>query len=110
MKIKKFGQNGGPGMVVGIIQARLGSSRLPGKVLKKVCNKSMFEHLVERVQYSSRLDKIVLATTTNPLDDPLAELSEAIGISCYRGSEHDVVDRFFNAAHYFGADVVVRLL
>jgi len=97
-------------MVVGIIQARLGSSRLPGKVLKKVCNKSMFEHLVERVQHSTTLDKVVLATTTNSLDDKLAQLSEDIGIPCYRGSENDVVDRYYNAAHYFKADVVVRLL
>ncbi len=97
-------------MVAGIIQARMGSSRLPGKVLMQAAGKTMFEHLAERVRQARTLDVVALATTDRDIDDPLAELAGSIGMPVYRGSEQDVADRFLGAATMLKADVVVRLL
>ena len=75
------------------IQARLGSTRLPGKVLKDICGKPMLQWQVERLQRSRLLDTVVVATTTNPSDDVIETFCRERGIDCYRGSEEDVLGR-----------------
>ena len=85
------------------------SSRLPGKVLLHAAGKPMLEHLVNRLRAVPSLDGIVLATTVNATDDGLEEFSKRVGISCYRGSENDVMERVIGAAESVEADVVVEI-
>ena len=94
---------------VAIIQARMGSSRLPGKVLKDIGGKPMLLWAVERARRAARVDEVGVATTDDPADDPIAALCTAHGIPVFRGSEFDVLDRFYRAAQAFRADVVVRV-
>lgn len=94
---------------IAIIQARMGSTRLPGKVLKKVLGKTLLEYQLERVQRSSFIDKIVVATTVKESDDVLVALCNRLNIPVYRGSEVDVLARYYEAAVESKADVVVRL-
>lgn len=94
---------------VAVIQARLGSTRLPGKVLLDLGGRPMLERVVERTRRASIVDEVVVATTAAPLDDPLAELAAARGWACVRGSEADVLDRFVVAARASDADEVVRI-
>jgi len=84
-------------MIVAIIQARMGSSRLPNKVMKKVLDKPLIDYLLERVSDAEEVDRIILATTTNPEDDKLAKHVASIGYNVFRGSEDDVLSRYFNA-------------
>ena len=84
--------------IISTIEARLTSSRLPGKVLLRAAEKPMLEHLVNRLRAVPSLQGIVLATTTNKTDDKLEEFSIKKGISCYRGSENDVMSRVIEAA------------
>lgn len=95
--------------VVCIIQARIGSTRLPGKVLIPIMGKPMLQQVVERVAKSRLIDKIIIATTHKPQDDPLAALCDASQWSYYRGSEDDVLDRYYQAAKQNHADVIVRI-
>lgn len=95
--------------VVGIIQARMGSTRLPGKVLKKIGEKTILEILINRLRKSKFLDKIVVATTIDKKDDVIVELSKKIGVKWYRGSEEDVLSRYVEAAMAFNVDIVVRI-
>jgi spore coat polysaccharide biosynthesis protein SpsF len=88
-----------------IVQARMTSTRLPGKVLADVAGKPMLERQLERLQRCRHADEIVLAITTNPDDDPLTRL----GYPVHRGSEHDVLARYAGAAARFDADVIVRV-
>jgi len=81
-----------------IIQARMGSSRLPGKVLREVSGNHILGHLVERLSKSSRIDHLVVATTSNAEDDAIAAWCLSKGIDCFRGSDWDVLDRFYQAA------------
>mgnify|MGYP001952011106 FL=1 len=93
---------------IGIItQARMTSSRLPGKVLIPAGGRSMLDHHIDRL--SSADLPVVLATTTNAADDPLADLGHRRGIEVFRGSEDDVLSRFAGAASSAGLDVVVRV-
>src|ERR1700719_2752326 len=92
-----------------IIQARCGSARLPGKVLMDIAGHPMFSRVVERTRQARMLTKVVLATSTEQRDDPLARLAERLGVPCFRGSENDVLSRFVGAAKGFKADLVVRL-
>jgi spore coat polysaccharide biosynthesis protein SpsF len=94
---------------VAIIQARMGSSRLPGKVLKDIEGEPMLVREVTRVRRAGTLDEVVVATTTEGEDDPVAELCRRRGYSFYRGSLFDVLDRYYRAAQQFSARVVVRL-
>jgi len=96
-------------MVIAIIQARTGSTRLPGKVLKEIGGKTLLEILVERVKRASSIDKIVIATTVAAEDKKIADLAGKLGLDSYRGSEKDVLDRYYQAAKKFKADVVVRI-
>ena len=95
--------------VIAIIQARMGATRLPGKVLKKILGKPMLQLEIERIQRAKTLDQIVIATTTNPADDPIIQLADYINIPSFRGSETDVLDRYYQAAKRFTADVIVRI-
>lgn len=91
------------------IEARMGSTRLPGKVLLDAEGRPMLERMVERTRRVSSLDGIVIATTTAAADDPIAALAERLGIGLFRGSEDDVMGRVLGAAESHKADVVVEL-
>src|SRR5690606_18445145 len=93
---------------VGIItQARMTSTRLPGKVLTRIGGKSALEHHLDRLREADA--PVIVATTTNASDDPLADRAESLGYSVFRGSEHDVLSRFAGAAREHALDVVVRV-
>src|SRR5689334_16625895 len=97
-------------MVVAIIQARLGSTRLPRKVLADLCGRSLLEHLVERVRAASSVDRIVLATTEARVDDELVQFVESRRLcKVYRGPEEDVLARFHGCAKREAADEIVRI-
>jgi spore coat polysaccharide biosynthesis protein SpsF len=95
--------------IVSTIEARMTSSRLPGKVLLPVLGKPMLGFLIERLRTVPSLDGIVLATTTNATDDVLERFARETGIGCFRGSEDDVMERVIGAAAFAGADLVVEV-
>ena len=95
--------------IVCIIQARMGSSRLPGKVLMDICGYPMLNWVVERAYLAETVDEVWVATTINESDDPIAEYCREQDYDVYRGSEHDVLDRFYQCAKLADADVVIRL-
>ena len=95
--------------VVLIMQARMGSSRLPGKSLMPLAGQPLVGRVIERVQRCKSVDKIILATTKKTQDDPLETLGKEHGVEVFRGSENDLVDRYYQAALACGADVVVRV-
>ncbi len=92
-----------------IIQARMGSSRLPGKVLADLDGEPTLMRVINRTRRASSLDRVVVATTSERGDDPLAELCAASGTECFRGSETDVLDRYCQAAVEYDLDLVVRI-
>ncbi len=92
-----------------IIQARIASSRLPGKVMLEIAGYPMLRHVVERTSRAQGLDQVIVATTTEPADDILEQYCIEQGIASFRGSHTDVLDRFYRAALEFHADVVIRL-
>lgn len=94
---------------VAIIQARMGSTRLPGKSLLPLAGEPMLYRIIERVKRCETLDEIVLATTELREDDALVVEAQIAGIKCYRGSENDLVDRIFKCALAYGADIIVRI-
>lgn len=94
---------------VAIIQARMGSSRLPGKIFKPVLGKPLLAYVVERVKRARSCDETVIATTTNDSDDIVADWCDTALIACYRGSENDVLARYTEAAKEHAADLVVRI-
>ena len=87
----------------------MGSTRLPGKVLLDLAGKPMLERVMNRVGGARRIDELVVATTTEPGDDRLAEFCGARAWPFFRGSESDVLDRYYHAARKFGAQTVVRI-
>jgi spore coat polysaccharide biosynthesis protein SpsF len=94
---------------VALIQARMGSNRLPGKVLLDLAGEPMLARVVERVRRAGTIDEVVIATTTERADDVLAALCAARGWHCFRGSQDDVLDRYYQAALEHGAGLVVRI-
>jgi spore coat polysaccharide biosynthesis protein SpsF len=94
---------------VAIIQARMGSSRLPGKVLLDIAGRPMLSWVFERVRRSGLVDEVVLATTTDPSDDPVAAYCLSSGYAHIRGSLADVLDRYYQAACAHQAQVIVRV-
>ena len=94
---------------VAIIQARMGSRRLPGKVLREICGKPMLWHVIRRVRQVRMIEQIVVATSSQPIDSPIRDFCGANGITCYAGSEQDVLDRFYRAAQSSSADPIIRL-
>ena len=94
--------------IVASIQARLGSTRLPGKVLKKINGKPMLWHHIQRLKCSRLLDDIIVATTVNEKDDEIVRFCEKYGISYYRGSEDDVLDRVASMVQEMSIDIHVE--
>lgn len=88
----------------------MGSSRLPGKTTKRILGRPMIERMIERVRHSRHLTDVVVATSTNPEDDPLEILARRIGVGCFRGSPDDVLARIDGAVRSAGADLIVELL
>ncbi|MDE2440339.1 MAG: glycosyltransferase family protein [Betaproteobacteria bacterium] len=95
--------------MLALLQARCSSSRLPGKVLKPILGEPMIVRHIERLRRTLHLSPLVVATSTEASDDPLAELCASLDIACRRGSLSDVLDRFYQAAAPFAPDHVVRL-
>jgi spore coat polysaccharide biosynthesis protein SpsF len=94
---------------VAIIQARMGATRLPGKVLRALCGYPVLGHVIRRVKAASRLDAVVVATTVAPADDVVAAECPHWGAACFRGSEQDVLSRYHGAAQMAGAEAIVRI-
>jgi spore coat polysaccharide biosynthesis protein SpsF len=94
--------------IVCFIEARMRSTRLPGKVLMPILGKPMLELMIERLRRARTLDGIVVATTDGEADQPIADLAERLGVGCFRGSEDDVLGRVLGAARAYGADVIVE--
>ena len=95
--------------IVALVQARMGSTRLPGKVLKSIVNKPMIELLLTRLSQSSELDEIVVAASEETQNDELQSVVESLGYRCTRGSEKNVLNRFYESAKATGAGVIVRI-
>ena len=96
-------------MIIGIIQARMGSTRLPGKVLKEIDGVPLLLLQIVRVKKTSSLDNIIIATSTLPQDDAISQFCSNNTIECFRGSEDDVLNRYYECAKKYEADVIVRL-
>ncbi len=94
---------------IAVIQARMSSTRLPGKVLKIAAGRTLLERMVERVQQAGLVNATWVATTVDPSDDELCHFCQEKGIAVYRGSLQDVLDRYYQLAKREGADAVVRL-
>lgn len=95
--------------IVGLIQARMGSSRLPGKVMMKVLGKSMLAHQLERTLRAKTLDRVIVATSTLDRDAVVAEEAKAAGCGAFRGDEQDVLDRFYRAVVDLQPEAIVRM-
>lgn len=95
--------------VLAVLQARMSSSRLPGKVLLRVCGKPLLQHQIERVRRCAEIDRLVVATSQDDRDDAIAVLCEQLGVPVFRGSLDDVLDRFVQAARPHAPEWVVRL-
>lgn len=96
-------------MIGAVVQARTGSTRLPNKVMRPVLGKPLLHHLVLRLRASRRIDRIIIATTREPRDAPIAALAEDLGVACTRGSAEDVLDRYYQAAREHRLDHIVRV-
>jgi len=96
-------------MIVAIIQARMGSTRFPGKVLKKLYKKTILQIIFERVQKSEKIDKIIFATSNNTLDDKIENFCKYKNYFCFRGSEKNVLKRYYDCAKKFNAKTIIRL-
>lgn len=96
-------------VTIAIIQARMTSTRLPGKVLADIAEQPLLGYMIARVRLADRLDGVRVATTTNETDDPIARLCDDVGIPVFRGDESDVLGRYAAAAAETDADIIVRL-
>ncbi len=94
---------------IAIVQARMSSTRLPGKVLKELAGGTVLEYVIRRCQLSRRLAGVIVATTGEPIDDPIADAARSMRIGVFRGSRDDVLDRYVQAALDAGADPIVRI-
>ena len=95
--------------VVTIIQARMGSTRLPGKVMKDLGGETVLARVVHRVRRAKLSGEVIIATTTKPADDLIVKECERLSVSCCRGEETDVLDRYYHAAEAASAEAVVRI-
>jgi spore coat polysaccharide biosynthesis protein SpsF len=95
--------------VVAILQARCSSTRLPNKILEKILDKAMIQHQLERIQRCKNIEQLVVATSTDESDDKLVDLCEKLNVNIYRGDLNNVLDRFYQTALLYNADIVVRL-
>lgn len=93
---------------IAIVEARMGSTRLPGKSMRSLLGKPLVEHVLARIKRATRVNAVVLATSDSPKDDVLASHVAALGIPVHRGDEHDVLDRILGAARRYGATIHVQ--
>jgi len=96
-------------MIIGILQARTSSTRLPKKVIKEIKGKTMLEYQIERIKLSSEFDKVVVATSTNPEDKVIVEIAKKCGVDYYRGDLNNVLERFYGICKRYRPDAIVRL-
>lgn len=92
-----------------IVQARIGSSRFPGKIMKLILGKTVLEHQIERMQYAQKCGMIVVATSENPLDDAIVSLCRERKIEVFRGNENDLLERHYRCAKEYHADIVAKI-
>lgn len=92
-----------------IVQARMASTRLPGKIMKEVLGKTLLEYQLERLLRVKQADQVIVATTDHGEEQPIVDLCQRLGVPSFRGSEQDVLARYYGAATKYGADVVVRI-
>lgn len=95
--------------IVAIIQARMGSTRLPGKVLLDLIGEPILVRVVSRSQRAMALDEVIIATTVDPKDEAIVKLCSSRGWNYFRGSEEDVLDRYYQTAKRYNVDVIVRI-
>lgn len=95
--------------VAAVIQARMESTRLPKKVMSPIVGHPMLWHIINRIRKAELIDKIILATTSNKEDDSISKFAEENNILLFRGSEHDVLDRYYKAAKNFNLKNIVRI-
>ena len=93
-----------------ILQGRLGSTRLPGKVMLDLAGKPVMQHVYERILRCRNIDRIIVATSTDAKDDPIALLFGGLGVTVFRGSESDPLDRYYQAATWYGLSHIVRIM
>lgn len=96
-------------MIAAIVQARMGSTRLPGKTMKLLSGKPVLWHIITRLNHSKKIKRIIVATTDRQDDEVIVRLAEEMGIDSYRGSSEDVLDRYYQAAKIFDVDPIVRI-
>jgi len=96
-------------MILAIVQARMNSTRLPGKVMKKILRKPLIGYLLERLGKSKKVNKIVIASSRKRNNDELCKYVKRLGLDVYRGEEDDVLDRYYQAASQFNPDAIVRI-
>ena len=92
-----------------VIQARMSSTRLPGKVLLPLSGKAVLEHIVERLSFSRMIDEIIVSTTTDDIDDSIVKFCDDHGIKSFRGSKNDVLDRFYQTMNHYELKNIVRI-
>lgn len=92
-----------------IIQARMKSTRLPGKILMPIAGRPLLDHILGRLEQSRHRAAVVVATSTEPEDDAVERFSGERDVTCFRGDEHDVLDRYYRCARHHGFDQIVRL-
>ena len=96
-------------MITAIVQARMGSTRLPGKVMKLLSGKPMLWHIIDRLKFSKKIDRIIIATTVKEDDKVIVKLSKEIGIDAFSGSPEDVLDRYYQSASFFNVKHIIRI-
>ena len=96
-------------MIAEIIQARIGSTRLPGKVMMKIRDKPLLYYIINQIKNSKKINKIVIATTETPQDDQIFEYVKSLGVEVYRGNEEDVLDRYYQCSKHYNVDKIVRV-
>ena len=95
--------------ILAVVQARIGSTRLPGKVLAKIQGVSLLEHILQRVSRSIKIDNIIVATSDKKEEKPIIDLCKKLNVNIYQGSSKNVLSRFYEASKKYGGDVIVRI-
>jgi len=95
--------------VLVIIQARMGSKRLPGKIMRKIEGKSVLEHIITSLKFSTEMSKLIVATSSNSEDNVIEDLAAKLNVLCFRGSSLDVLDRFYQCAKKYQGNLIVRI-
>ena len=95
--------------IAAIVQARMGSQRLPGKVMLDICGKPLLWHVITRIKNIKGIDEFILATSTSQQDKVLLEVAASMGVQGFAGSEDDVLERYYRAAEKYSADIIVRI-